>query len=146
MSDCPVHVTGNLESRVVALEKFEQLHTGMHEAEEKARTIALDGLKEKMHALNDVRNRFVDKEWFEKTHEKLESKVNENFAAMTHKVNNTAQTLHDRIDTVMQPYVDRLSAVEKVYWKILAVAGAIAIGAAFIGWAFPRGGAYLVGK
>ena len=76
--DALERVLSRILSRITSLEETRRLHPDMHKAEEEARKIALDGLKEKMHGLNDVRNRFVDKEFFERVHNKLEDRVKVN--------------------------------------------------------------------
>src|ERR1017187_10169014 len=50
-------------------------HDDKHVLEQKAVELAYHAIEGKMVELNDVRHRFVDKEWFEKIHGAVEARV-----------------------------------------------------------------------
>jgi hypothetical protein len=60
-----------LAERMAKTELWIELHPQMHRAEGQAVTIAQDALGKKMVELNDVRNRFVDKEEYRREHTHL---------------------------------------------------------------------------
>ena len=64
-----------LQERVAALEKWTELHPETHRLEADALRIADIDRMRRMEELNNVRSRFVDKEWFEKTHTSLDVRV-----------------------------------------------------------------------
>jgi hypothetical protein len=67
-----------LKERVAALEQWTELHLQeTHRLEAKALSLATESLHDRMRELNDVRTRFVSKEWFEKIHSILEDRVRE---------------------------------------------------------------------
>lgn len=67
------------EGKVAVLEAtfetWQKGHDDKHVLEQKAVELAHHAIEGKMVELNDVRHRFVDKEWFEKIHGAVEAKV-----------------------------------------------------------------------
>ena len=56
-------------------ETWQKAHATEHTLEAKAVELAYHAIEGKMVELNDVRHRFVDKEWFEKVHGAAEARV-----------------------------------------------------------------------
>jgi hypothetical protein len=67
------------EGKVAVLEAtfetWQKAHATEHTLEAKAVELAYHAIEGKMVELNDVRHRFVDKEWFEKIHGAVEARV-----------------------------------------------------------------------
>ena len=67
------------EGKVAVLEAtfrtWKEAHAIEHTLEAKAVELAYHAIEGKMVELNDVRHRFVDKEWFEKIHGAVEARV-----------------------------------------------------------------------
>lgn len=66
-----------LIARIAKTEMWMELHPQLHRAEGQAVTIAQDALGKKMVELNDVRNRFVDKEEYRREHTHLTEEISE---------------------------------------------------------------------
>ena len=99
-----------LIARIAKTEMWMELHPQLHRAEGQAVTIAQDALGKKMVELNDVRNRFVDKEEYRREHTHLLEEISEL---------RTAKDTNSGEKTGEQSFMDR-------YWPLF-VAGAIVI-------------------
>src|ERR1035441_7420907 len=66
----------SLVARIAKTEMWMELHPQLHRAEGQAVTIAQDALGKKMVELNDVRNRFVDKEEYRREHTHIQDDIN----------------------------------------------------------------------
>ena len=61
--------------RIAALEAYRELHAEHHRLEERAVDTVRDDLKDRLEELNNVRQRFLDKDLFEKVHSILDARV-----------------------------------------------------------------------
>ena len=66
---------GKLAVLEATFETWQKAHAVEHTLEGKAVELAYHAMEGKMVELNDVRHRFVDKEWFEKIHGAFEARV-----------------------------------------------------------------------
>jgi hypothetical protein len=66
----------NLAARLSSTETWISLHPQLHVAEGRAVIVAQEAQGKKMIELNDVRNRFVDKEEYRRDHNRLTAEIN----------------------------------------------------------------------